>query len=169
MKEIFKDIKGYEGLYQISNLGNVKSLSSEGKKGKGNYARKESILKGCVNGSGYLNVVLYKDGRTTSRHIHQLVAISFLNHKPCGFKLVVNHIDLNPLNNNINNLEIVTQRENANRKHLKSTSKYVGVHWCKTKCKWISSIRINGKLKFLGHFNNEHTAHLAYQKELKNI
>ena len=83
--------------------------------------------------------------------------------------MVVNHIDLNKKNNNLSNLEIVSNRENSNRKHLKSSSNYTGVSWDKNKRKWQSQIKINNKNIFLGRFNNELEASNAYQKELNKL
>jgi len=62
--------------------------------------------------------------------VHKLVAIHFLNHNPCGYKVVVDHIDGNPLNNHVNNLRLVSSRENINLGYDKknTTSKYRGVH-----------------------------------------
>ena len=170
MKEIFKDVKGYEGLYQVSNLGNVKSLERLVKHSKGGYKLvKEKLLKFGKGTGGYSFVNLNKFGIARNRMIHQLVAIAFLDHTPCGYKLVVNHIDFDKTNNNVSNLEIVTHRENSNRKHLKSSSKYVGVSWNKNSNKWYSSIKINGKTKSLGTFKCEIKAHLAYQNKLKTL
>ena len=157
--EVFKDVKGYEGSYQVSNLGRVKSLKFD----------KEKILKAGVNANGYLQVNLFKDGKCKARKVHQLVAVAFLGHKPCGMKLVVNHIDIDKLNNNVSNLEIVTARENGNKKHLKSSSKYTGVCWDKRDKKWMAYIRINGKLKNLGYFTDELEASNAYQLKLSEI
>ena len=167
--EIFKDVKGYEGLYKVSNLGNVKSLAKMQSNGKGNYYRQEIILKACDAGNGYFFVILYKDKRKNIKRVHQLVAESFLNHTSKGHKIVINHIDLNKKNNKVENLEIVTQRENANMKHLKSSSKYTGVSWNKARSKWFSCIRINGKNKHLGVFTDELKASEAYQKALKKL
>lgn len=153
--EIWKQIKDYPDYY-ISNLGNVKSLK----------LNKVRNLKLSKNNDGYLQVGLSNKGYLKTFHIHKLVAIYFLNHKPCGLELVVNHKDLNKQNNCIENLEIITNRENSNMKHLKSTSKYIGVSWDKQKSKWKSSIYINGKLKYLGHFKIEKEASIAYQNEL---
>ena len=155
-KEEFRNIKGYEGMYEASNLGNVKSLK----------CGKERILKAGVDTGGYCIVNLSKDGEQKARKVHQLVAVAFLGHKPCGMKLVVNHIDIDKLNNNVSNLEIVTSRENSNKKHIKSTSKFVGVSWHKANKKWLAQILINGKLKYLGCFTNELSASNAYQNEL---
>jgi hypothetical protein len=104
-----------------------------------------------------------------TRTVHQLVAGAFLNHKPSRYELVINHKDFNRSNNNVDNLEIVTTRENANQKHLKSSSQYTGVSWDKNRNKWSSQIVINKKLKFLGRFINELDASKAYQKALKDL
>ena len=121
MIEIYKDVIGYEGVYQVSNLGNVKSYRNS----------KERQLKLVKNYAGYLVVCLSINNTKKVRKVHQLVAESFLNHKRCGMELVVNHIDFDKTNNKLDNLEIITNRENSNRKHLKSSSIYTGVYWYK--------------------------------------
>lgn len=165
--EIWKDIKNYEGLYQVSNFGNVRSLDRivTCKDSKINNL-KGKILNTSINNKGYKYTRFSKNGVVKTVHIHQLVAMNFLNHKPCGHKFVVNHINFDRTDNRVENLEIVTTRENTNRKHLKSSSKYTGVCWYKNYNKWYSNIRINGKKKHLGYFENEYDAHLAYQKAL---
>jgi hypothetical protein len=157
--EIWKNIDGYDGDYQVSNMGRVKSFKLD----KGGR-----ILEGGINSSGYLVVNLSKNGTQKTIDIHALVAIYFKDHIPDGYKLVVNHIDLNRLNNKATNLEIVTNRVNTNKKHLKSTSKYTGVCWHKYRKKWISQILINNKKKHLGYFKDEYEAHLAYEAALKD-
>ena len=154
--EVYKDVIGYEGIYQVSNLGNVKN-------------NKEKQLKLSKNSSNYLLAGLRINKVTKSVYVHQLVAQSFLNHKRCGHKLVVNHIDFDKTNNKLDNLEIVTARENSNQKHLKSSSKYVGVSWHKRFNKWVSRITINGKNKHLGYFTNELEASKSYKIALKNL
>ena len=166
--EIWKDILGYEGFYQVSNLGNVKRLSVLKLNGRYYSLCKEKILN-TTTSNGYKQLTLYSNGVKKTRMIHQLVAESFLNHIACGSKLVINHKDFNKLNNCVDNLEIVTTRENSNKKHLKSTSKYVGVYWHKLSCKWASSIYKDRKIKHLGLFDNEYDAHLAYEKALKDL
>jgi len=158
-KEVWKDVLNYEGIYQISNLGRVKSLKFG----------KERILRVGVDGNGYLNANLSKNGKVKSRCVHQLVVIAFLNHTPCGLELVVNHINFNKTDNRVENLEVITNRENTNKKHLKSSSQYTGVSWYKPTGKWASHIWINGKLKNLGLFMDELEASNAYQNALKNI
>ena len=169
MQEEFRDVEGYEGLYQVSNLGKVKALERLVNNHRCKYLVKEKILKDVIHASGYFNVILYKNKKIKNFRVHQLVAMAFLGHKPNRHHLVVDHIDNNPLNNKVENLQIVTNRENSNRKHLKSTSKYVGVHWNKEDKKWKSGIMINGKLKHLGYFTDELEASEAYQEALLNI
>ena len=112
---------------------------------------------------------LYKNGvRYSNRNISVLMAKAFLNHKPCGHKLVVDHINNNRLNDRLYNLQVITQRLNLT-KDKKGTSKYAGVCWDKSCNKWISYININGKSIFLGRFTDEQEAAQAYQTELNKI
>lgn len=166
--EIWKNINNFEG-YQISNFGNVKSLSRIIlNRGILPFSSKEKILKQNLN-KGYFYVSLSKNGKVKTLLVHQLVAIEFLNHTPEKFVLTVNHKDFNKQNNKLENLEIVTVRENSNQKHIKSSSKYTGVHWVKNKKNWRSTITINGKNKYLGSFKNEIDASNAYQKALNEL
>jgi hypothetical protein len=153
--EIWKDIPNYEGLYQVSNLGRVKSIRFG----------KERLFNPFTNPRGYSQVGLRKNKLAKKITIHQLVAMAFLNHIPCGLKLVVNHKNLIKTDNRLDNLEIISNRENLSKKHIPHSSKYTGVSWFNRKQKWQSSIYINGKSKYLGCFINEYEAHLAYEKE----
>lgn len=168
--EIWKGITGFENNYQVSNIGRVRSLDRIILSKNGRYLNyKGRLLSPAINSRGYLCILLCMNCKIKSVNIHQLVAIEFLNHIVCGKKLVVNHIDFNKLNNNVNNLEIVTFRENTNRKHIKSSSKYVGVSWDKNRNKWSAKICINGLNKTLGRFKTEIEAHNEYQKALSGI
>jgi hypothetical protein len=170
-EEIWKDIPDYEGMYQVSDLGRVKSLKRITIVSDViNRPLKERILKLMFNSSDYLYVTLTKVGFFKKNYpIHQLVAFVFKNHKPCGHKLVINHINFIKTDNRVVNLEIVINRENCNKKHLKSTSKYTGVSWNKKNNKWASQIMIEGRNKHIGYFRNELEASNAYQNELKKI
>lgn len=159
MEEIWKDVPEYEGLYQVSNLGRLKSFK---------YC-KEKILKSCPDKRGYKIVKLCKNGICTTYTLHQLVAICFLNHKICGHKLVVDHINDDKLDNRVENLQIVTQRYNVYKTQGNYTSKYKGVSFCKKTNKWQSKINLNKKQKHLGKYENEYDAHLAYQNALKTL
>jgi len=168
--EIWKDIPGYEGIYQVSDLGRVKSVDREVMmKGKYPYIKNGKIRK-QFRYAGYFSLKLHNGSKFEAFKVHRLVAMAFLNHVSDGtHKLVVNHIDFNKSNNRADNLEIITQRENANKIHIKSSSQYTGVHWHKIYKKWRASIYLNGKSKFLGLFENEIDASNAYQKSLKEI
>lgn len=156
--EIWKKIKDYPD-YEVSNLGNVKSLKFG----------KERILKPSFGNRGYLIVGLTNKKKRYTKTVHQLVAIGFLNHNPCGMKLVVDHIDFNKQNNNINNLRIVNSRENSSHKEKQFTSKYTGVRWRNDRKKWTSQICINNVHIHLGYFKTEIEASIAYQEKLKTI
>lgn len=102
MKEIWRDIQGYEGLYQISNLGNVKSVKRIVKRGTNFKPVNERILKAGDN-DGYKYIILSKSGKTKTGWIHRLVAQAFIpnpDNLPC-----INHKDENPSNNAVDNLE----------------------------------------------------------------
>ena len=168
--EIWKDVKGYEGLYQVSNLGRVKSLTQKSidKRGRQRF-RKGKILKQQKGNIKYFSVFLSKKGKVKMFLTHFLVAMSFLNYKKKDRKIVIDHIDNNPENNNFKNLQIISNRQNATKNQKENSSKYIGVHWHKTYSKWQSLIRIQGKQKYLGRYDNEYDAHLAYQKALKEL
>ena len=97
MEEIWKDIPGYEGIYQASNLGRIKS--------------NKKILKPTIDRTGYVNARLFKNGELKVIRLHRVIAITFIeneNNKP-----VINHIDGNKQNNRVDNLEWCTQKENV--------------------------------------------------------
>lgn len=106
MVEVWKDIVGYEGKYQVSNMGRVKSLVDR-------WGRKrEMILKLSVNNkNGYVQVNLHKDSKQKTYRVHKLVALAFVDGYEEG--LVVNHIDEDKTNNCAWNLEWVTYKENS--------------------------------------------------------
>lgn len=109
MTEVWKDILQFEGLYQISNLGNVKSLA---RMVDNRYQIRERILKTYLNKQGYLFVVLCKDGKITNKRINRLVAEAFI---PNPFnKAYVNHKNEIKTDNNVENLEWMTPKENSN-------------------------------------------------------
>ena len=133
MQEIWKDIKGYEGLYQISNLGNVRSLHW-------NHSNKIRLLTPFLN-DGYLRVGFRVNNVLKNYLIHVLVANAFIpnpENKP-----QVNHKDGNKLNNNVSNLEWVSAFENVihAKKHNLIT---------KNPCRWkpckINQLSLNGKI-----------------------
>jgi hypothetical protein len=111
MKEIWKDIKGFEKLYQISNIGNVKRLPRKSTNRHGDYILSERFLSLHVIPNGYKVVVITYNNKQYTKYIHRLIAESFIDNyenKKC-----VNHKDGNKLNNNISNLEWCTFQENV--------------------------------------------------------
>jgi hypothetical protein len=123
--EIWKDITGYEGLYQVSNLGRVKSLPRERKTyGKRTYKTKSLLMDAPISEKGYLRVCLSKDGKQRSYFVHRLVAVAFLDNK--NSYPVVNHINGNKLDNRIENLEFCTQSHNVKEAYRIGLEKKAG-------------------------------------------
>ena len=107
MQEIWKDIDGYVGFYQVSNLGRIKRIEHTDKMG---HTYKERIVKCSNQGNGYLRVHLSKNGISEWYRVHRLVATAFLPKKD-GLD-IVNHLDNNPLNNCVDNLELTDYKGN---------------------------------------------------------
>ena len=121
--EIWKDIKGYEGIYQVSNLGRVRSYDSIDKLGR---VRKGKVLKNYLNDWGYPIVTLSIKSKLKTFRVHRLVAQAFIlnpDNKP-----QVNHIDEDKTNNRVSNLEWVTAKENVNYgRHNERMSKTLSI------------------------------------------
>lgn len=170
-QEEFKDIPNYEGFYQASDLGRIKSLSRYVKNAWGYYWTKEIIVAQCDYNSEkvYLGLNLHKQGVCTKFMTHILIAMGFLGHIPDGKNIiVVDHIKTNQKKNNqLSNLQIITQRENSS-KDKKGSSQYIGIYLNKKTNKWISKIRIGKERISLGVFINEIDASDAYQLALSN-
>ena len=126
-------------------------------------------MKGSLSRKGYHSVVLSVKTFEKTFFTHQLVAMAFLSHTLNGMKLVVDHVNDDKLDNRVENLQIVTQRENSYKTQGNYSSKYKGVSWFASKKKWFSRIYINGKVHCLGYFTNEEEASQAYQNKLKTI
>lgn len=110
MDEIWKSVKGYEGLYEVSNFGKLKGLKRTINQGKCHRTWEEHIVKFGVDGDGYFRTNLAKDGVNKTVKVHRLVAEAFI---PNPLNLPeVNHIDGNKQNNNVKNLEWCTRSEN---------------------------------------------------------
>ena len=160
--EIWKDVVDFEGYYQVSNLGRVRST------------RTQKIKSQSIQTTGkYLQVSLWKNNREKRVLVHRCVAQAFI---PNLFeKPQVNHIDKNDQNNHVDNLEWVTISENhlhafrTGRKGSKSrlgeklsnASQYRYVYWDTRRNTWIASIKIDGKTQNIGRFQTEVAAALA--------
>lgn len=169
--EEWKSIPNYEGLYEISSLGNVKGLIKNvfDKNGNLRYVKKEKVFSKRISKDGYYVTDLRNNSIKKTFKVHQLVAMAFLGHKPCGYNLIIDHVNNNPLDNRVENLQIVSVRTNSSKDKKNKSSQYTGVSWDKSSNKWKSQIYINGKSKYLGVFNCESKAHKAYQNKLKEI
>lgn len=143
MEEIWKDIKGWEGLYQVSNLGRVRGLPIETRFGDRIKKYTLRYLTPKISKRGYFIVGLTRKHKTYTKNIHRLIAEAFIpnpNRCPC-----IDHIDTNPLNNSLNNLRWCSYKENSNNpltiKHQSEA----------TKLRWLN-----------GGFDNRNNLH--YQK-----
>lgn len=114
--EIWKDIKDYEGIYKISNLGNIKSFKHN----------KEKIIALTPDKDGYLKAKLYKKNKPKVVYAHKIVAQTFLKN-PKNYN-IVNHKDENKQNNRVNNLEFCDSKYNNNygsRKYKNNRKEYI--------------------------------------------
>lgn len=159
MKEIWKDIKGYEGLYQVSNMGNVKSLDrivNHNTSKTGKSLVKGTLLKFKKDKDGYLNVCLYNNGNRSYRRVHRLVAEAFVPN-PKNFPLV-NHKDEVKDNNCVDNLEWCTYQYNNTygTRIEKSIKGNIGKHGKKVRC--ITTGKEFNSLKEAGEYYKCHIA-----------
>lgn len=159
MEEIWKKIDGYD--YLVNNFGVVINNITKNK------------ITPIVDKYGYHRIRLYKDTKWKNYRIHQLVAIAFLNHKIDGFKIVVNHINGVKNDNRVENLELVTQRENASNcfriNNNEFTSSFIGVSWSKRYNKWRATIKYKGKTICLGLSIDENECKKLYDDAIANL
>lgn len=112
IQEEWRPVRGYEGLYDASNFGRVRSLDRYEVAGNVKRFRKGRILKAVKRKDGYLQVDLCKDGKYKHFQIHRLVWSAFNGSIPEGYE--INHIDERPWNNAVWNLSLMTHNENIN-------------------------------------------------------
>lgn len=164
--EVWRNVIGYEGYYEVSNQGRVRSLSRTvlTKRGRKQFY-KGRMMVGTDNGVGYKKLALSKGGKQKYFYIHQLVAMTFLNHTPDGHTLVVDHINGVKTDNNVDNLRIVSNRDNTTTCHRKDrnslSSNFAGVCYHKLTNKWQAGLKINGKRIYLGVHTTELEAYQA--------
>ena len=165
--EEWKDIPGYEGRYQASTFGRIKSLRKEVFFGdnRGSYFREEQIISQSVKSTGYYVCNLYKDNIRTHVKVHRIIAKTLL--PDYTEKLFVDHVDGNPKNNKIGNIRMCTVGQNTcNQKVRKGklTSGYKGVSFSKITNKWLMQIALNGKTQVSKLYLSEIAAAIAYDK-----
>lgn len=167
--EIYKDIPGYKGYYQASNLGNIRSVDRlvDAKNGR-SQNRKGKVLRPSTNRCGYKLVTLVVDRVRKTESVHMLVMIAWRGHVPNGKKgLSIDHINELKHDNSIDNLQLLTNRENNVKSQNRGKSKYVGVTYQGKK--WRARITIDGVRKYLGEFLLEADAGRAYLNKLKEL
>ena len=148
MQEVWKDVVGYRGRYQVSNLGNVKSLQRWDNL-NGRIQKREKILKTAIDYKGYIKVKLYSgvDKKTVS--VHRLVAMAFIENS--DNKKQVNHIDGDKTNNRVDNLELCTNKENQHHARKNGLADN-----CRKKGKKVLQFDLQGN--FLNEWYNIETA-----------
>jgi hypothetical protein len=151
MSELWKDVPGYEGIYMVSDIGNVKSLKYN----------KERLLSFGKTEKGYLFCILRKENKRKNIKVHQLVAMAFFNHTPCGMKKVVDHINNDKTDNRLVNIRLVSSRDNFYRvKQGLNTGNHKGVY--RQGNKWRAQLSIKKKRIHIGMYDNEQDAVDAY-------
>lgn len=154
MEEIWRYVKDFEN-YMVSNRGRVKKIYKHAK---------EKILKPFKDKGGYCQVHLTNKETHKVLRIHLLVWDAFGLSPRNGRILQVDHIDNNKENNCIENLQLLSQRENISKMHLtkNKTSKYTGICIHSQTKKWRATIFVNKKQHHIGCFDTEEEAHQAY-------
>lgn len=165
-EEEWKDVPDYEGLYQASSFGRIRSVDRYISYPTLTKRFPSKILASFLSW-GYPMVALCNGKSKQKKTVHKLVASAFLGKSD----LYVDHIDSDRQNNNIENLRYCTFRENIVYGTLKKTtsSKYVGVLFDKKRNKWKVGIGNKGVYHYLGHFDDEDVAANEYQKALLSI
>jgi hypothetical protein len=167
VQEIWKDIPGYEGYYQASDLGRIRSLDRMMYPPHTKETlRKGKIISPSINPKGYNIIGLYKDGKGKYTSVHRLITTTVLGKSD----LHIDHIDGNKINNRLDNLRYCTVRENNTFRNWDRSkgfsSSFVGVHKSRTPGVWLANIYLNNKSIYLGRFKNEDEAAEAYQYAL---
>ena len=170
-KEIWKPVVGYESIYEVSSNGRVRSLDRYVK----NPIHGKILVKGremsIGRSVGYPSVNISKEGKHRHIKVHVLIAQAFLNHKPNGDNtIVVDHIDNNKQNNELSNLQLITNRKNSTKdRNNKKYSKHPGVTFSLGNMKWKSTIIIKGTTVYLGYFLREEEAAKSYLAAIEKM
>lgn len=165
--EIWKDIIGYEGLYQISNFGNVKSLERKVNNKHGTLSfKKECVLKLGFDKDGYHIIGLLKDRIRKTYKVHFLVCEAFLN-KSKKANCIIDHKNNIKKDNKVSNLQYISTRKNTSKDNFNKHG-FLGVYR-NNNYGYSSKIIIDGVRVYLGTFKTPEEAGKAYQEKLKTI
>ena len=174
MNEIWEDVVGYEGYYQASNTGKIRSVDRTISRINvwgfiSDFKHKGKELAGTRGSNGYKMVVLSKNKCKICRMWHRVIAETFI----AGYSdvLEVDHKDRDLENNNSDNLRIVTRTQNGMNRAVQKNNKtgFKGVHYSKETGKYCAMIRIDGKTKNLGYYVNIEDAVSVYDKKAYKI
>jgi hypothetical protein len=170
-EEIWKDIPTQEGFYQISTYGRIRSLDHYTYR---NICKQQIFMKGRVlkvnhTVDGYRCIRITGGPNKMTLRIHRMMWVVFNGTVPKGYE--VDHIDNDKENNLIGNLQLLKTRHNSAKRsmNLKKSSRFTGVCHTRNRKAWQAHIRINGKSTYLGTFDNEIDASIAYQKALQSL
>lgn len=166
MIEVWKPIPKYEGLYEVSNLGRVKSLKRKYWNGRAFILLEDRFIKENIN-SGYKGFNLCNGNRKYVR-THRIIAETF----GLDCSKLIDHINGNKLDNRLENLRSCNKSENGinSQKRIGNfTSIFKGVSFDKSRNKWSSEIHFLGKKIYIGRFENENDAALAYNEKAISI
>ncbi len=149
--EKWKEIQGYDHLYQISDMGRVRN-----KRGK---------IIGHIGHDGYSHVMLRKGGKYKNIRTHRLVWEYFGGGMPYG-DLVIDHINNNKSDNRLINLQVIPFRKNVHKGTVSPNSGIIGVQWASNKKRWAAQISINNKRIRLGYRKTKKEAQQLYEQAL---
>lgn len=152
MVEVYKTLTEFGSKYAVSDLGNVKNVNT-------GYVKSIN-----PNKQGYIVANLIWDGNSKFIPVHKLVAMAFLGHKPNGMGEVVDHINNIPNDNRLENLQIVSNRENCTK-----DKDSPGATFIKSSGKWRARVYVDGASKHIGVYPSKEEALEAYNEELKNL
>jgi hypothetical protein len=167
--EVWKDVPNYEGLYQVSDLGRVKSLpmlKNSSRNTQKTFLTNEKILKQSFKDKKYLRLNLGRKINAKPFCVHKLVAMAFLNYFSNPKKICVDHINNISTDNRLINLQIISIRENST-KDRKNKSGFKCVYYKKNK--YVLSIQYLGRKVFLGSFSNANEANEKYNEVISLI
>ena len=160
---------GLETNLEVTKCGKVKKIRVDWMTYKTTIGE-INLTKLKVDNNGYIQLKIQIKGlKPKTIRLHQLVALTFLGYEFNYQKSVVDHIDSNILNNHVDNLRIVSHRENMSKERTIKSGFPVGVWFYKERNKFISRIYINDKLIYIGSFDTPEEASQAYQNKLKTI
>jgi len=162
----------YNGLatnIEATKCGKIRRIQSDWMKRKRKYLSELDFSKIKLNIDGYKKITIQTEIGSKTLLVHQIIAVIFLNHRINGNTFVIDHINSIKTDNRLENLRIVTNRENVSKERLIKSGSFTGVHFVKKTNRFKSQINIKGKSIYLGCYNNAELASQAYQNALKNL